>query len=64
MRNQATRKMLAAGAAMLGFGPIVETAQGAAQGPFTLPPFPYAYKQNEPMRKQCSCTTTSIMRPM
>ncbi len=44
MANQATRHMLAAGAAMLGFGPKVETNHG----PFTLPPLPYAYSKNEP----------------
>lgn len=45
MTNQATQKMLAAGAAMLGFRTHkTETASG----PFTLPALPYAYSKNEP----------------
>ncbi len=48
MTNQATRKMFSAGAAMFGFGPKAETAQGTTQGPFTLPPLPYAASKNEP----------------
>ncbi len=44
MANHATRHMLAAGAAMLGFGPKVENTHG----PFTLPSLPYAYSKNEP----------------
>jgi superoxide dismutase, Fe-Mn family len=44
MSMQITRQMLAAGAAMLGFGPVSRTG-GAA---FSLPALPYAYDRNEP----------------
>ena len=46
MPNHATRKMLAASAAMLGFGVM---SAGTAAETFTLPPLPYSYSKNEPV---------------
>jgi superoxide dismutase, Fe-Mn family len=43
MSMQITRQMLAAGAAMLGFGTVSRPSAA-----FSLPPLPYAYDRNEP----------------
>ena len=45
-KSGSTQQMLAAGAAMLGFGSIKKRTP--RNGPFTLPPLPYAYNKNEP----------------